>query len=98
MAPLGPRRNEVRHRHGASDAGSSSLAAVRTRTNTHRRSRAGNFSLGTLSGTDPALHFPQGDQAQAQAGAYYYYRDSWRLPLFAMAVPGIDGLRSGDLH
>lgn len=52
------------------------------------------FSLGTLSGTDPALHFPQGDQAQAQAGAYYYYRDSWRLPLFATAVPGIDGLRS----
>lgn len=52
------------------------------------------LSLGTLAGTDPALPYPQGDQAQAQAGAYYYYRDSWRLPLFAMAVPGVDGLRS----
>ncbi|WP_152548592.1 DUF6311 domain-containing protein [Cupriavidus sp. SK-4] len=52
------------------------------------------LSPAVMFGLDPALQFPQGDQAQAQAGAWYYYRDGWRLPLFAMRVPGIDGLRS----
>ncbi|CAM2997877.1 DUF6311 domain-containing protein [Cupriavidus taiwanensis] len=52
------------------------------------------LSPGVMLGTDPALRFPQGDQAQALAGAWYYYADGWRLPLFSMRVPGIDGLRS----
>lgn len=52
------------------------------------------LSPGVMLGMDPALRFPQGDQAQALAGAWYYYADGWRLPLFSMRVPGIDGLRS----
>ncbi|SPA57082.1 DUF6311 domain-containing protein [Cupriavidus taiwanensis] len=52
------------------------------------------LSPAVMLGTDPALRFPQGDQAQALAGAWYYYADSWRLPLFSMRVPGLDGVRS----
>lgn len=52
------------------------------------------WSPAVMLGTDPALRFPQGDQAQALAGAWYYYTDSWRLPLFSMRVPGIEALRS----
>lgn len=52
------------------------------------------LSPAIMLGMEPALRFPQGDQAQALAGAWYYYHDGWRLPLFSMRVPGIDGLRS----
>lgn len=46
------------------------------------------FTPAVMSGRDGALSAPQGDQAQALAGAYYFYRDAWRWPLFEMVVPG----------
>jgi hypothetical protein len=46
------------------------------------------FTPAVMTGRHEALHAPQGDQAQALAGAYYFYRDAWRWPLFEVAVPG----------
>jgi hypothetical protein len=46
------------------------------------------FSPAVMTGQLAALAAPQGDQAQTLAGAYYFYRDAWRWPLFETMVPG----------
>ena len=47
------------------------------------------FTPAVMTGQYGALDAPQGDQAQALAGAYYFYRDAWRWPVFEMVVPGM---------
>jgi putative flippase GtrA len=46
------------------------------------------FSWTVVSGAPSAADFPRGDQAQIFAGAFYFYRDVWHLPLLDVRIPG----------